>query len=154
MSNLLLLGVLGDYHLMLEGKAIKIYSYTRWGKGKALKQLKSNGYWAIGLWINGHATRQYVHRLVAEAIYGPCPKDMEVNHKDGNKLNNHPSNLEYITHQGNMKHAYETGLHKRYKGKNSPSYKHGLSRTREYLNECNRKYLAKKKQESQNHDDQ
>lgn len=34
----------------------------------------------------------------------------EVNHKDGNKLNNKLSNLEWTDHLGNMKHAFKTGL--------------------------------------------
>lgn len=35
------------------------------------------------------------HQLVAEATYGPCPDGHVVHHKDGNRLNNLPSNLEY-----------------------------------------------------------
>ncbi len=52
-----------------------------------------------------------VHRLVAAAF---CPRQRPdqtvVNHKDGNKLNNHYSNLEWVTHSENMKHAHEAGL--------------------------------------------
>ncbi len=35
------------------------------------------------------------HILVAEAFHGPIPKDHHVHHKDSNRRNNHPSNLEY-----------------------------------------------------------
>jgi len=52
----------------------------------------------------------YVHRVVAEAFKGKIPDDMEVNHLDGNKQNNHLSNLEIVTHAENQKHASENGL--------------------------------------------
>jgi hypothetical protein len=55
--------------------------------------------------IHGKAQHQNVHRLVAEAFLGPCPKHHQVNHKDLNKENNVLENLEYVTHAGNQQHA-------------------------------------------------
>lgn len=51
-----------------------------------------------------------VHRAVAYAFHGPS--DQEVNHKDGNKLNNRPDNLEYTTCRENIRHAWANGLYK------------------------------------------
>jgi hypothetical protein len=51
-----------------------------------------------------------VHRLVAEAFIPNNDLRECVNHKDGNKLNNHFTNLEWVTTSENHLHAYETGL--------------------------------------------
>lgn len=51
-----------------------------------------------------------IHRLVA-LYFIPNPENKsEVNHIDGDKSNNKASNLEWIDRNGNLKHAYETGL--------------------------------------------
>lgn len=60
------------------------------------------------------------HRLVCMAFH-PIEgketyddyKDLQVNHKDGNKLNNHKDNLEWVTQSENINHSYETKLNKK-----------------------------------------
>jgi hypothetical protein len=53
---------------------------------------------------------QYVHRLVAEK-YIPNPQNKKtVNHKDGNRSNNHVDNLEWVTRRENCEHARLNGL--------------------------------------------
>ena len=52
------------------------------------------------------------HRLVAKAFL-PMPTGLvrpQVNHIDGNKLNNHLSNLEWLSQADNIRHAFSTGL--------------------------------------------
>lgn len=60
-----------------------------------------------------------VHRLVATLFISKIPKGMVVNHKDGNKLNNHVNNLEICTIKQNIQHAYENGLAHGHKGENN-----------------------------------
>ena len=50
-----------------------------------------------------------VHRLMAKHFIGDL-QDKEVNHKDGNKLNNCAENLEWVTRAENIRHAYANGL--------------------------------------------
>lgn len=59
-----------------------------------------------------HGHNQLVHRLVAECfVPNPHPEEyFQVNHVDGNKLNNAPYNLEWCDASMNMRHAYDTGL--------------------------------------------
>lgn len=62
------------------------------------------GYARVGL----SGKRFLVHRLIALVYIGESK--LNVNHKDGNKLNNHVSNLEYLSQKDNIKHAFENGL--------------------------------------------
>lgn len=78
---------------------------------RILKQfLDSSGYAIVT--IIGQGGRVRVHNLVAETFLGKKPFGSQVNHKDGNKLNNTPGNLEYISQTENLRHAFRTGLMK------------------------------------------
>lgn len=68
------------------------------------------GYPSVVLWTHGKPSTKCVHRLVAAAFIGEIPQGMVVNHVDGNKTNNHVTNLEIITQSGNREHATRTGL--------------------------------------------
>lgn len=81
--------------------------------GKTLKPTScKNGYLRIAVKNikTGKRTGTSVHRLVAIA-YIPNPENKsDVNHKDGNKINNCVSNLEWSTRRENMIHAQSNGL--------------------------------------------
>ena len=77
---------------------------------KQLKTRMFNGYRIINLCKDGQQKSFFVHRLVALTFLGePSSPDLVVNHKDGNKLNNIPENLEWVTQIENM-HHYWTNL--------------------------------------------
>ena len=66
--------------------------------------------YTVPLSKNGKRTRCQVHRLVAQA-YIPNPENKpQINHKDGNPLNNNIDNLEWVTQSENMRHAQESGM--------------------------------------------
>lgn len=68
--------------------------------------VNSNGYLVIG---TGDGVI-YVHRIIAESFI-PNPDNMPViNHRNGDKRDNSIGNLEWVTQQDNVKHAWETGL--------------------------------------------
>lgn len=73
---------------------------------------KTTGYLKVSLWKNGVGKTSSVHRLVATAFCVGEKNGLDVNHLDGNKLNNHSENLEWCTRSQNEKHAYSIGLKK------------------------------------------
>lgn len=66
------------------------------------------GYLVVGL--RGKSYR--VHRLVATAFIPNPENKPEVNHIDGDKKNNHISNLEWVTSKENKAHAWNLNLYK------------------------------------------
>lgn len=69
-----------------------------------------NGYRRINLSKNGRVITHSIHRLVLESFDINVDNKPYVNHKDGNKLNNRLSNLEWVTGSENILHSlYELG---------------------------------------------
>lgn len=50
------------------------------------------------------------HRLIWEAVHGPIPDGMQINHINGVKTDNRIDNLELVTPSENSMHAYRLGL--------------------------------------------
>lgn len=96
----------------------------RWRKPRILEPvLTKRGYLRAQLCIEEKAKSFAVHRLVAQ-LFIPNPEGKsEINHRDGNKLNNHVSNLEWATRSENMCHAVDTGLKVAPQGEDSPNAK-------------------------------
>jgi hypothetical protein len=69
-----------------------------------------DGYIKITLTISRGDQQTYrAHQLIAEAFVPGCQPGLQVNHKDLNKQNNHPSNLEWVTPKQNTQHAWANG---------------------------------------------
>lgn len=83
--------------------------------GRKIKAHKHNyGYLMVDFYQDGERCSYLIHRLVTHYFIGPCPKDKEVNHIDGDKKNNYVDNLEYITSKENINHAIKSGLRNNY----------------------------------------
>lgn len=91
-----------------------IFSIKRQGsKGGPVKpHYNSNGYLRVHLRVDGRTIKRFIHHLVAEVFIRERKCGEVLNHKDGNKENNHYSNLEYVTSSENNIHAYKLGLRK------------------------------------------
>ena len=104
-------------HVITTDGRIIVLSYEdlngRVRKTKEVKQhLNNDGYPSVRITHRGNVKTTSVHRLVAETFI-PNPENKEtVNHIDGDKTNNHVSNLEWATRGEQMQHAYKLGLKK------------------------------------------
>lgn len=98
-------GCAGMYKISSAGEVYSLY------RNRLLKPYRTaTGYSLVALTTSNGDRKQYgVHRLVAAAFLKGSRR-LEVNHIDGNKLNNAVENLEWVTHSDNMKHAYQSGL--------------------------------------------
>jgi hypothetical protein len=103
------------------------------GEGVMSSPINRKGYPKLSLYgDNGKRVNYEVHALVARAFV-PNPENKPcVNHIDGNKANNHVSNLEWCTWLENMEHARKTGLikHKGEAHRNARLNRHKVKRAR------------------------
>ena len=102
-------GCTGRYEISSIGRVRKC-------DGKILSApVNSCGYPSVKIIKAGCRKTVTVHRLVAEHFL-PNPNDWpQINHIDGNKLNNRVENLEWCTASQNTFHAYHHGLKERTK---------------------------------------
>lgn len=87
------------------------YGKKRTIKGKIVgSKPNRNWYSIVNIYTDNGPKGILVHRLIAEVFVDNPLCLPYINHIDGIKNNNHPSNLEWCTHKENMQHAVETGL--------------------------------------------
>lgn len=119
-------GYKGHYEASRDGVLRSVARTIMRADGKPLRvparvlstTVSNRGYERASMVRDGKARRIGVHQAVA-AAWLPAPpgpigtkhgSQYVVNHKDGNKANNHADNLEYVTSRENVAHARRTGL--------------------------------------------
>lgn len=102
-----IIGYDGVYEISSDGNVIS----NMFNKRKVLRYgLMTSGYKMVNLKKNGKQRSWSIHRLLA-IHFLPNPENLpQVNHIDGNKLNNALCNLEWCTQKENIQHMYDNGL--------------------------------------------
>jgi hypothetical protein len=109
------------------GEIIRKESYISNGKSNKLRSSKKlngtitkKGYLAVEL----EGKFYFIHRLVAICFIPNLNNKEQINHKDGNKLNNNVENLEWVTNKENMEHSYKNGFHINHFGEKARNFKY------------------------------
>jgi hypothetical protein len=84
--------------------------------------LNSRGYLEVSAKLGDKRPKMSVHRLIAIAFVLGYADGLSVNHINGNKLDNRPENLEWVTLAENTRHQWRTGLVD-LNGENAPRHK-------------------------------
>jgi len=117
-----------DYRIDENGNII---SYKRNKETPLHPILTKYGYYEVDLYLKGKRRRFKVHRLVAETFIPNINNLPQINHKNGNKLDNTVKNIEWCTCKDNLKHARESGLNTSI----PPPNGEGIRNSRSILNE-------------------
>lgn len=89
-----------------------------------LSKNKQTKYYYVALSLNGKQQWYTVHSCVYAAFKGKPQNGFEIDHKDGNRLNNIPSNLRLLTHRDNI----QAGFDRKRKALNTTSVYPGVIR--------------------------
>lgn len=101
----------GRYAISDDGRVWSYPKATNYKSGRWMKtSVNARGYCNIVLRKDGKKKTYLVHRLIAELFCNKPEGCNEVNHIDGDKTNNHPDNLEWVTSSENSAHSWSNGL--------------------------------------------
>jgi hypothetical protein len=104
------------------GLVVDLETGTVYGpRCRPLGSLTTHGYVNIDL-RSRFGIQRRAHQVVWESVHGPVPSGLEINHRNGVKTDNTLANLELVTRQQNILHAYAIGL-KNNQGENHPQHK-------------------------------
>lgn len=109
-------------NIFIDGEDVYVQKAS--GMHKLCKWVDNVGYYQVVWRENGKRKYVRVHRLIAETLL-PNPNNLpQVDHKDGNKLNNALSNLEWVSNAENTQRGYNSGLYHSSKRSHKISAKH------------------------------
>lgn len=95
------------------GRIRRDLAFSSTPRGEQLRYLRygltKKGRYKVQLWHNGKGRWFEVGNIIARTFLGPKPAGLELDHFDGNPLNNRSVNLRYITHRENVDHAMALG---------------------------------------------
>lgn len=125
-----------------------VYSKKPSSFHKLCKWVDNTGYYQVVIRVNKKKKYIRVHRLIAETLIENPNNLPQVNHKDGNKLNNSIENLEWCTNSYNTQEGYNNNLY--HSKKRSHAVKAIHKETKEEFNfksirECSEKLQLNRK---------
>jgi hypothetical protein len=97
----------GRYEITSDGH---VFSNKNGKKIELVGKVSKTGYRTVLLYINKKRIYKNVHRLIGENFISNPLNKREINHIDGNKLNNSADNLEWVSTRENQIHARNSGL--------------------------------------------
>lgn len=106
-------GYEGRYAVSDDGRIFSLVDFKGRKRIVEKKQYTDKyGYKCLMLYKLGEKKHMTVHRAVANTFIDNPEGLPQVNHIDGDKTNNHVSNLEWCTASKNVQHAFDNGLNK------------------------------------------
>lgn len=78
---------------------------------KISKWIDNVGYYQVVFRVAGRRKYIRLHRLIMTTLFPNADHSLQINHKDGNKLNNDITNLEWCTNTYNTQAGYDAGLY-------------------------------------------
>ncbi len=102
------------YEVSDHGRVRRIKAGPRTYAGRLLnpqRLIAPPGYWGVRLWNGtGRGVTKKIHLLMADAFMPQKPSPLhEINHRDLNSWNNLLTNLEWMLHKENIRHAFRGG---------------------------------------------